>query len=92
IEDVLCPDACVCRTDDGRLVEGLREASLETVVPRGDFDRVMVVLGEHAGLVGRILERQPERGRALVQLGRDPQVLPLPYDAICHYLGGAEDD
>ncbi|NWW00745.1 GPKOW protein, partial [Machaerirhynchus nigripectus] len=94
------------------------EASLETVVPRGSSDRVMVVLGEHAGKVsatpapsplpkqapsapeprlpqvGRILEREPERGRALVQLGRDaaPQVLPLPYDSICHYLGGGDDD
>ncbi|XP_058684597.1 LOW QUALITY PROTEIN: G-patch domain and KOW motifs-containing protein-like [Poecile atricapillus] len=94
IEDLLAPDTCVCRTDDGRLVEGLREASLETVVPRGSSDRVMVVLGEHKGKVGRILEREPERGRALVQLGRDaaPQVLPLPYDSICHYLGGSDDD
>ncbi|XP_062368114.1 G-patch domain and KOW motifs-containing protein [Cinclus cinclus] len=94
IEDLLAPDTCVCRTDDGRLVEGLREASLETVVPRGSSDRVMVVLGEHAGKLGRILEREPERGRALVQLGRDaaPQVLPLPYDSICHYLGGGDDD
>ncbi|NWV76296.1 GPKOW protein, partial [Dasyornis broadbenti] len=94
IEDLLAPDTCVCRTDDGRLVEGLREASLETVVPRGSSDRVMVVLGEHTGKVGRILEREPERGRALVQLGRDvaPQVLPLPYDSICHYLGGGDDD
>ncbi|NWY22878.1 GPKOW protein, partial [Aphelocoma coerulescens] len=70
---------------------GLREASLETVVPRGSSDRVMVVLGEHAGKVGQILEREPERGRALVQLGRDA-VLPLPYDSICHYLGGGDDD
>ncbi|NWX26952.1 GPKOW protein, partial [Notiomystis cincta] len=70
------------------------EASLETVVPRGSSDRVLVVLGEHAGKEGRILEREPERGRALVQLGRAgaPQVLPLPYDSICHYLGGGEDD
>ncbi|NXA66747.1 GPKOW protein, partial [Mohoua ochrocephala] len=92
IEDLLSADTCVCRTDDGRLVEGLREASLETVVPRGHSGRVMVVLGEHAGKVGRILEREPERGRALVQLGREPQVLPLPYDSICHFLGAAEDD
>ncbi|NXQ60085.1 GPKOW protein, partial [Anthoscopus minutus] len=71
------------------------KASLETVVPRGSSERVMVVLGKHAGQVGRILEREPERGRALVQLGRDtaaPQVLPLPYDSICHYLGGGDDD
>ncbi|NXQ60086.1 GPKOW protein, partial [Anthoscopus minutus] len=102
IEDLLTPDTCVCRTDDGRLVEG------ETPPPEfGGLltrpeppkplcsERVMVVLGKHAGQVGRILEREPERGRALVQLGRDtaaPQVLPLPYDSICHYLGGGDDD
>ncbi|NXR24413.1 GPKOW protein, partial [Cinclus mexicanus] len=79
IEDLLAPDTCVCRTDDGRLVEG------ET--PEGYLGRVLTPLG-------RILEREPERGRALVQLGRDaaPQVLPLPYDSICHYLGGGDDD
>ncbi|NXS26563.1 GPKOW protein, partial [Pomatostomus ruficeps] len=75
-----------------QIPSGLREASLETVVPRGGSERVMVVLGEHRGQVGRILEREPERGRALVRLGREePRVLPLPYDAICHYLGGDDD-
>ncbi|NXB01418.1 GPKOW protein, partial [Cnemophilus loriae] len=91
IEDLLSPDTCVCRTEDGRLVEGLQEAPLETVVPQVNSDHVVVVLGQHVGKVGRkvgqILEREPERGRALVQLGWDPQVLPLPYDSICHYLG-----
>ncbi|XP_051499937.1 LOW QUALITY PROTEIN: G-patch domain and KOW motifs-containing protein [Apus apus] len=94
IEDLLSSDTCVCRTDDGRLVEGLREAMLETVIPRGEGDRVMVVLGEHAGRVGRILEREPARSRALVQLEREEagRVVPLDYDAICHYVGGHEDD
>ncbi|NWW97870.1 GPKOW protein, partial [Caloenas nicobarica] len=73
---------------------GLRAAMLETVVPRGDSDRVMVVLGEHAGRVGRILRREPGKNRALVQLDRDEagRVVPLDYDAICHYVGGGEDD
>ncbi|KAM9584646.1 G-patch domain and KOW motifs-containing protein isoform 1-T1 [Morphnus guianensis] len=94
VEDMVSPDTCVCRTDEGRLVEGLREAMLETVIPRGEADRVMVVLGEHAGRVGRILEREPARSRALVQLERDEagRVVPLDYDAVCHYLGGHEDD
>ncbi|XP_025923227.1 G-patch domain and KOW motifs-containing protein, partial [Apteryx rowi] len=39
VEDVVAQDACVCRTDEGLLVEGLREAMLETVIPRGDADR-----------------------------------------------------
>ncbi|KAM8793674.1 G-patch domain and KOW motifs-containing protein [Eudromia elegans] len=91
VEDVVSGDTCVCRTESGQLVEGLREAMLETVIPRGDGDRVMVVLGEQAGQVGRILERDPSRGRALVQLGGG-RLLALPYDALCHYVGGAEDD
>lgn len=94
VEDLLSPDTCVCRTDEGRLVDGLQEAMLETVIPRGAADRVMVVLGEHAGKVGQILERDPSRSRALVQLQREAgsRVLALDYDAICHFLGGHEDD
>lgn len=94
VEDLLSPDTCVCRTDEGRLVDGLQEAMLETVIPRGDADRVMVVLGQHAGKVGRILERDPSKSRALVQLQREvgSKVLELDYDAVCHFLGGHEDD
>ncbi|NWI47749.1 GPKOW protein, partial [Picathartes gymnocephalus] len=84
IEDLLAPDTCVCRTDDGRLVEGEppREGNLGAPLTP-PFPQV-----------GRILEREPDRGRALVQLGRAAaaQVLPLPYDSICHYLGGGDDD
>ncbi|NXI36095.1 GPKOW protein, partial [Galbula dea] len=74
--------------------KGLREAMLETVIPRGQGDRVMVVLGQHAGKVGHILQREPERSRALVQLERAGagKVLALDYDGICHYVGGHEDD
>ncbi|NXX31594.1 GPKOW protein, partial [Nicator chloris] len=90
-KDVLSRDTCTCQMDNGHLVEGLQEASLETVVPWDGSNHVMLVLGEHAGQVGQLLEQKLERGRALVQMGWDPQMLPLPYDSICHYLGGSED-
>nr|XP_048688656.1 G-patch domain and KOW motifs-containing protein [Caretta caretta] len=94
IEDVLSPDTCVCRTEEGQVLDGIREAMLETVIPRGSADWVMVVLGEHAGRVGRILQRDQQRSRALVQLQHDEDgdVLALDYDAVCHYVGGTEDD
>ncbi|CAM4691450.1 unnamed protein product [Lepidochelys olivacea] len=94
IEDVLSPDTCVCRTEEGQVLDGIREAMLETVIPRGSADCVMVVLGEHAGRVGRILQRDQQRSRALVQLQHDEDgdVLALDYDAVCHYVGGTEDD
>ncbi|XP_074873580.1 G-patch domain and KOW motifs-containing protein [Carettochelys insculpta] len=94
IEDVLSPDTCVCRTEEGRVLDGIQETMLETVIPKGAADWVMVVLGEHAGRVGRILQRDQQRSRALVQLQRseDGDVLALDYDAVCHYVGGAEDE
>ncbi|KAL1766038.1 G patch domain and KOW motifs-containing protein, partial [Sigmodon hispidus] len=48
IEDVLSPDTCVCRTDEGQVLEGVKEYMLETLVPKGESHHVMVVLGPHA--------------------------------------------
>ncbi|XP_055420022.1 G-patch domain and KOW motifs-containing protein isoform X3 [Bubalus kerabau] len=87
IEDVLSPDTCVCRTDEGQVLEGLREDMLETLVPKVPGDQVMVVLGQWAGRVGRLLDRDRARSRALVQLQREDRVVELHYDAICQFVG-----
>lgn len=94
IEDVLSPYTCVCRTDEGRYLEGLRENQLETLVPKVEGQKVMVVLGPQAGKVGRLLGRNQARSRAMVQLQRENQLLELHYDAVCEYVGpgGFEDD
>ncbi|KAI4897962.1 hypothetical protein NFI96_023218 [Prochilodus magdalenae] len=89
IEDVLTPHICVCRTDEGRLLDDVKQTMLETIVPKGDADSIMVVLGEHRGQVGRILKRDKEKCRAMVQLDRyEEKIFTLDYDAICHYVGG----
>ncbi|XP_016335440.1 G patch domain and KOW motifs-containing protein [Sinocyclocheilus anshuiensis] len=91
VEDVLTPHTCVCRTEEGRLLDDIRQKMLETIVPKNDSDYIMVVLGEHRGQVGRILKRDREKCRAMVQLDRyEEQVFALDYDAICHYVGGTE--
>ncbi|XP_055984624.1 G-patch domain and KOW motifs-containing protein [Sorex fumeus] len=94
IEDVLSPGICVCRTDEGRILEGLKEDMLETLVPKVEGHRVMVVLGPQAGKVGRLLGRDQARSRAMVQLQRENQLVELHYDAVCQYMGpsDAEDD
>ncbi|XP_040487652.1 G-patch domain and KOW motifs-containing protein [Ursus maritimus] len=92
IEDVLSPDTCVCRTDEGRILEGVKEGMLETLVPKVEGNRVMVVLGPQAGRVGRLLGRDRERSRALVQLRRENQLVELHYDAVCQYLGPSDSD
>ncbi|XP_012585822.1 PREDICTED: G patch domain and KOW motifs-containing protein [Condylura cristata] len=92
IEDVLSPDTCVCRTDEGRVLEGLREDMLETLVPKVEGDRVMVVLGPQAGRVGRLLGRDKARSRALVQLRRENRLVELYYDAVCQYVGPSDSE
>uniref|UniRef100_A0A8B9JM23 G-patch domain and KOW motifs-containing protein n=1 Tax=Astyanax mexicanus TaxID=7994 RepID=A0A8B9JM23_ASTMX len=89
IEDVLTPHMCTCRTDEGRTLDDVKQSMLETIVPKHDADYIMVVLGEYRGQVGRILKRDKEKCRAMVQLDHyEEQVFKMDYDAICHYVGG----
>uniref|UniRef100_A0A8C7DNY0 G-patch domain and KOW motifs-containing protein n=1 Tax=Oncorhynchus kisutch TaxID=8019 RepID=A0A8C7DNY0_ONCKI len=91
IEDVLAPNICVCRTEEGRFLDDVKQTMLETIVPKSDSDDIMVVLGEHRGQVGRILQRDRDRSRAMVQLDRyEEKVFTLDYDSICHYVGGGD--
>ncbi|XP_004434987.1 PREDICTED: G patch domain and KOW motifs-containing protein [Ceratotherium simum simum] len=92
IEDVLSPNTCVCRTDEGQVLEGLREDMLETLVPKVEGNRVMVVLGPQAGRVGRLLGRDRERSRALVQLRREDRLVELHFDAVCQYMGPSDSE
>lgn len=92
IEDVLSPGTCVCRTDEGRVLEGVREDMLETLIPKAEGHRVMVVLGAHAGKVGFLLSRDSMKSQALVQLGRESQVVEFHYDAVCQYVGPRASD
>ncbi|XP_018424635.1 PREDICTED: G patch domain and KOW motifs-containing protein [Nanorana parkeri] len=92
VEDVLSPTTCVCRTEGGRILEDIRQDMLETVIPKEEGARVMVVLGEHRGQVGKILHRDRQKSRALVQLQGDHDgAVTLSYDVICHYTGDFED-
>lgn len=93
VEDVLSPTTCVCRTENGRILEDIKQDMLETVIPKEEGARVMVVLGKHRGQVGKILHRDRQKSRALVHLQGDHEgAVTLSYDVICHYTGDYEDD
>uniref|UniRef100_A0A8C6SXZ5 G-patch domain and KOW motifs-containing protein n=1 Tax=Neogobius melanostomus TaxID=47308 RepID=A0A8C6SXZ5_9GOBI len=92
VEDVLTPSICVCRTEEGRLLDDVKQDMLETIIPKSEYDAIMVVLGEHRGQVGRILQRDKNKCKAMVQLDRyEEKVFTLDYDIICHYVGAAAD-
>lgn len=92
VEDVLTPSTCVCRTEEGRLLDDVKQDMVETIIPKSECDSVMVVLGEHRGQIGRILQRDKNKCKAMVQLDRyEEKVFTLDYDTICHYVGAAAD-
>ncbi|KAI4800515.1 hypothetical protein KUCAC02_009657 [Chaenocephalus aceratus] len=82
VEDVLSPSTCICRTDEGRLIDDVKQSMLETIIPKLESESIMVVL------VGRILQRDKNKCRAMVQLDRhEEKVFMLDYDIICQYVG-----
>nr|DBA21644.1 TPA: hypothetical protein GDO54_018253 [Pyxicephalus adspersus] len=92
VEDVLSPTTCVCRTENGRILEDLKQDMLETVIPKEEGAYVMVVLGKYRWQVGKILHRDRQKSRALVQLQGDHDgSVTLGYDVICQYTGEHED-
>ncbi|XP_075440814.1 G-patch domain and KOW motifs-containing protein [Ascaphus truei] len=91
VEDVLSPGSCVCRTENGHMLEDIRQDMLETVIPKQEGECVMVVLGEHRGQVGKILHRDKEKSQALVHLQEQDAGVTLSYDVICRYTGEQED-
>ncbi|XP_063287418.1 G-patch domain and KOW motifs-containing protein [Pelobates fuscus] len=92
VEDVLSPTRCVCRTDNGRILDDIKQDMLETLIPKDEGDHVMVVLGQYRGQVGKILHRDKHKSRALVQLqGELDEAVTLSYDVICHYTGEQDE-
>lgn len=52
--DVISRSECICRTETGKLLDGVSVSKLETVIPRSDPAYVMVVGGKRRGQVRRI--------------------------------------
>lgn len=92
VVDVITPTSCNCIDDSGNLLEDLRQKELETVVPKKVGGVVSVVLGEHKGRRGKVLERSSKSGTLVVQLGGDQEVRSLVFDQVAEYVGEAYDD
>ncbi|XP_065066622.1 G-patch domain and KOW motifs-containing protein-like [Rhopilema esculentum] len=92
IVDVVSRKMCTCRTDEGRLLEGIEQSDLETVIPKKSNALVFVVEGKYKGQIGKLLERDHEKCRAHVQLLSNKHITKLVYDAMSEYLGTPGDD
>jgi len=91
VVDVTTAETCDCRTAQGRLIEGVRTDRLETIIPKSDLGRVMVVRGERSGELGEMLDRDKSKQKATVQLIMSDEVLTLDYDSVCEFAGSVPD-
>ncbi|XP_060606505.1 G-patch domain and KOW motifs-containing protein-like [Ruditapes philippinarum] len=93
IVDVSDRDHCMCKTDDGKILEDVSQSMLETMVPKSDSSYISIVSGKHKGQLGHVLERDKKKCQALVQLLSDrDKVLQLDYDCICEYVGDIDEE
>jgi len=89
--DVVTNDSCDCRTDEGKIVENVRTDKVETLIPKRDGGKLMIVKGERKGEIGHIIDRDKSRYLATVKLFQTDDVLSLDYDSVCEYLGEVPD-
>ncbi|KAL3853503.1 hypothetical protein ACJMK2_017039 [Sinanodonta woodiana] len=92
VEDVLDKDRCVCKTEDGKVLD-IPQSMMETVIPKSDPAHVVIVSGKHKGQVAEIIQKDNRKCEALVQLLSDrDQVLRLDFDSICEFVGNIHDE
>lgn len=90
--DVVTNERCDCRTDEGRLLEGIRTDMLETVIPRELGSRVMIVQGSQRGEMAELMDKDKTRCRATLRLLTSGQLLQKSYEDICDFIGASSQD
>ena len=87
ILDVVSPGVCMCQTDQGLLLEEVREDMLETLLPKDLSLPVMVISGQYTGQIGFIHEKNPSKCLATVLMEDLETFVVLSYDDICQVNG-----
>ena len=90
--DVTRPGLCNCVTDQGKLLECLEEIDLETIVPRDVGTKVLIVRGKLKGRRARLMERNKDRQRAIIQVMGEPEVEKVYFEDISEYVGPDDDE
>lgn len=91
--DMVSADSAVCRTDDGKVLEGLTHSMVETVIPKSDESHVMVCHGSYKQHLAKLVQKNKDKCIALVQLLKDRDtVLEMEFDHICEYTGNVDEE
>ena len=90
ILDIIRRDIAVVQMADGEVFES-KESWLETALPKAGGN-VVVLTGDHKHEKGKLLERQSSKGRAIVQLFDDMQVIKVSLDDIAEWCAPLDTD
>ncbi|EDO48178.1 predicted protein [Nematostella vectensis] len=92
VVDVISRNECDCETEDGKLLEGVKQSMLETVVPKKQDAYIRIVRGPSKGQLATIMQRDTSQSEAIIQLLLDKSIETYPYDDICEHLGSIRED
>ena len=92
VNDVLSAELIQVITHSGKIVE-IDPEDVETVIPKEDFAKVMIVRKEHKGQIAEILRKDSRNEKVTVRILPDKEeVLELRYDYICQLVYSDDHD
>lgn len=88
VVDVPEPTRCSLLLAESReALSGVHQSQLETVVPREEGRRLLIVSGPMRGQRARLLSRNPDAQAVAVQLTSDFSVHKLAFDDVSEFAG-----
>ena len=88
VVDVPQPTSCsIVVAETREKLSGVLQSQLETVVPKEERRRMLVVLGRFRGQRAKLLRRDSQAGTVVVQLTADYSAQELSFDEVSAYVG-----
>ncbi|CAJ0600923.1 unnamed protein product [Cylicocyclus nassatus] len=76
----------------GKMHYGIRQSWLETVLPRMENSRVMIVRGKHKGHAATMEEKDKSRCRVVARLLSSNEIINVDFDDVCQHQPKDDDD
>ena len=96
IFDVTQQGECILHLDNGKLLENVKERHLETLIP--DINEIIMVVRhtpyteeDYYQKVGKVLSKDRNTLKAMIQLEPSMDVVMLSFDDICEFKGNTND-
>ena len=83
--------SAILQMADGQVLDRVADRYLETALPKVNGNAI-VLTGPHKGTKGKLLERNSERAKGLIQVFEDMSVLTVSLDDMAEWCGPLDDD